>query len=117
MKLKMIQCFSRARHIRSVLLLFFLILTGCTISPPPQTESRDYRARAETKIEGGVQVSAVVLSPQETVDSFGMPLAKKGVQPVWLEIENTEDKEFYLMLLSIDPDSFSPSEVAWMFRS
>ena len=45
-----------------------------------------------------------------------MPLADKNVQPVWLEIDNREEKEFFLMLLSIDPEYFSPSEVAWMFR-
>jgi hypothetical protein len=117
MKLKIIGCIGWASYVRVVLLLSFLLLTGCTISPPPQTESRDYRARVETQIEGGIRVSAVILSPQETVESFAIPLAKKRVQPVWLEIENTEDKEFYLMLLSIDPDYFSPSEVAWMFRS
>lgn len=98
-------------------LFMFFLLSGCTISPTPQTESMDYRARAETQIDRGVQVSAVVLSPEETKKSFEIPLANKGVQPVWLEIKNQEDKEFYLMLLSIDPDYFSPSEIAWMFRS
>lgn len=117
MKLKMIRCFGKVGPIRAIVLLLFLLLAGCTISPTPQTESVDYRARAETQIDRGVQVSAVVLSPEETKKSFEIPLANKGVQPIWLEIENTEDKEFFLMLLSIDPDYFSPSEVAWMFRS
>lgn len=29
--------------------------------------------------------------------------------------ENKEDKELYLMLLSLDSDYFSPSEAAWRF--
>jgi len=106
----------RARHLRAVVLLFFLLLIGCAASSP-RTESLDYRARAETLADGRVRVSAVVLSPQETKNSFNTPLAKKGIQPVWLEIENQEDKEFFLMLLSLDPDYFAPSEVAWMFRA
>lgn len=98
-----------------VVIMLFLLLVGCT-APPLQTESLDYRARAETQINGGVRVSAVILSPQETENSFALPLAKKGIQPVWLEIENQEDKTLYLMLLSLDPNYFSPSEVAWMFQ-
>ena len=96
-------------------LLFVLLLIGCAAAPL-QTESLDYRARAETQSDGGIRVSAVALSPLETQSSFALPLAKKGIQPVWVEIENQEDKGFYLMVLSVDPNYFSPSELAWMFR-
>ena len=97
------------------LLLFVLMIKGCAVSPT-QTESLDYDNRTETLHDGGVRVSAVVLSPLETESTFPTPLAKKGIQPVWVEIDNQEDKEFTLMLLSLDPDYFSPSEVAWRFR-
>ncbi len=97
------------------LLQILLLLVGCAASPP-QSESLDYRARAETHVDGGVRVSAVVLSPEETVDTFSTPLAEKGIQPVWVEIDNREEEEFAVMLLSIDPDYFTPSEIAWRFR-
>ena len=97
------------------LLLFVLLVAGCAVAPK-QTESLDYRARAETRVDGDIRVSAVVLSPQETVRTFPTPLAKKRIQPVWVEIDNQEEKAFTLMLLSLDPDYFSPSEVAWRFR-
>lgn len=97
------------------LIPLLLLLAGCAVDPS-RNEPIDYRGRAESQVEGGVSVSAVVLSPQETAHSFAMPLADKNVQPVWLEIDNREEKEFFLMLLSIDPEYFSPSEVAWMFR-
>jgi len=96
-------------------LLLVLLLGGCATAPR-QSESLDYRARAETQSDRGVRVSAVALSPEETQNSFTLPLAKKGIQPVWVEIENQENKGFYLMLLSVDPNYFSPSELAWMFR-
>ncbi|MDX1823384.1 MAG: LssY C-terminal domain-containing protein [Thiohalomonadales bacterium] len=102
-------------QLRLVVLLLFLLLTGCA-APPLQTGSLDFRARAETQVDGKVRVSAVALSQQESENSFALPLAKEDIQPVWLEIENQEDKELYLNLLSIDPNYFSPSEVAWMFR-
>ena len=59
-----------------ILLQFLLLLIGCAASPP-QTESLDYRARVETQVDGSIRVSAVVLSPQETVNTFSTPLAKK----------------------------------------
>ncbi len=94
--------------------VLLLLLAGC--AAPLQTGSLDFRARAETQVVDGVRVSAVVLSQLESENSFGFQLARKGIQPVWLEIENQEDKELYLMLLSLDPNYFSPSELAWMFQ-
>jgi len=102
-------------HVEIGVLLCLVLLAGCSTARP-QTESLDYRARAETQSDRGVSVSAVVLSPEETQNSFALPLAKKGIQPVWLEIVNREDKGFYLMVLSVDPNYFSPSELAWMFQ-
>jgi hypothetical protein len=98
------------------LILAVVLLSGCGTTIP-QTESLDYVARAETLAEGGVRVSSVVLSPEETELSFAMQLDQKNIQPVWIEIENRENKEFNLMLLGIDPNYFAPSEVAWLFRN
>ncbi|MDH5277282.1 MAG: hypothetical protein OEW88_12735, partial [Gammaproteobacteria bacterium] len=92
-----------------------LAVAGCA-SAPRQTESMDYRARAETQVEGPVRVSAVALSPAESAASFGVPLAKENIQPVWLEIENGEDTDLFLSLLSVDPEYLAPSEVAWSFK-
>ena len=97
------------------LLAFVAFALGCATSPR-QADSLDYRARAESQTQAGVRVSAVVLSADETLEAFEIPLAQKNIQPVWIEIENREDEEFVLMLLSIDPNYFAPSEVAWLFR-
>lgn len=100
-----------------ILLLFGMLFSwGCT-SAVTQTESTDYKARAKTKVDGGVRVSASVLSAQESAESFLLPLDKKQIQPVWIEIQNSENTEFNLMLLSVDPDYYSPSEVAWSVRN
>ena len=96
--------------------LVLLALVGCA-SVPQQVETLDFRARAETQAEGGVRVSAAVLSPLESEAAFSMPLAREGIQPVWIEVENQQDRQLYFMLLSLDPDYFSPYEVAWQFRS
>jgi hypothetical protein len=106
----------RARPRSSLLLIFFLFLLGCAASPP-QTDSEDFRMRAETQADADMRVSAAVLSPREAMDHFSLPLAKRWIQPVWIEIDNQTEKQYAVMLLSIDPDYFAPSEVAWMFRT
>ena len=107
---------ARSALVGTMALLLALTLIGCA-GTPTQTVSLDYRARAETQAEGRVRVSAVVLSPLESEQTFSMPLARKRVQPVWLEIDNQEDQQLYLMVLGVDPDYFAPSEVAWQFKS
>ena len=72
-------------------LQFALLITGCAVSPT-QTESLDYRARAETQVDGAIRVSAVVLSPQETQSTFPTPLAKKGIQPCLLYTSDAADE-------------------------
>jgi len=95
--------------------ILLLALAGCS-GTPVQTESMDYKARVQTQAEGAVRVSAVALSPAESLARFGVPLAKQHIQPVWLEIASEEETELFLMLLSVDREYFTPSEVAWQFK-
>ena len=90
-----------------------LLLGGCATVLPPTTDQRDFRARAERQQAAGVEVAVSVLAARESEAEFGAPLARRGIQPVWLEVRNEASQEFILTLLSIDPDYFSPSEVAW----
>jgi len=102
-------------RLKSLCIPLVLFLTGC-VATPPQSTTHDYIGRAESQVNGKVRVKAVVLSPEETRESFQLPLADKGIQPVWIEIDNQEDKEYLLFLLSLDPEYFSPSELAWIFK-
>lgn len=104
------------QYLSSVLLLCGLILSGCASYAPPQAGPRAFESRSETQVDGGVRVSAVVLDPKESEQAFAAPLAAKGIQPVWIEVENQEAEEFVLMLLGVDPDYFSASEAAWKSR-
>jgi hypothetical protein len=61
-------------------------------------------------------VTAAVLSPEASEKIFGRPLAEKGIQPVWLEINNSEEIPYYLISRSLDPTYFSASEAAYMNR-
>jgi hypothetical protein len=85
-----------------------LALVGCTSTPPAM--SLDYKSRAATRTEGGVRVSTAVLSADESATVYGVPLAKRSIQPVWIEIENREDRAYYLLSPGLDPNFFPASE-------
>ena len=72
-----------------------IALVSCT-STLPSAANRDYKSRAVTRTEGGVRVSTAVLSADESAAIYGVPLAKKTIQAVWIEIENREDRAYYL---------------------
>ncbi len=53
-----------------------------------------------------------VLTRDEARQAFGKKLDKKLIQPVWIEIENNSQSDFWLMLHGLDPDYFSAREAA-----
>jgi hypothetical protein len=97
----------------------FMLIAGCrTFSPTPMAQL-SFKERADTQTEEGVTVSVVVLTAEEAKAVFDSKLYKKKIQPVWLEITNQTEDEMLFMPRSIDPDYFSPLEVAqktsWMW--
>jgi hypothetical protein len=71
-----------------------------------------FKERAERRTENNVTVAVVVLTAEEARAAFDVKLYKKKIQPVWLEIANGTDDEMFFLPRSIDPDYFSPLEVA-----
>ena len=106
--------FCRIFHI---IVLCCLLVSGCATYVPPKPQQTEFQSRAETQSIGEIRVSAVVLSAEESQQIFGSPLAQNHIQPIWIEVENQTDQEYVLMVLSIDPNYFSPGEAAWKSRS
>ena len=99
-----------------VLLAITLTLTGCASRGPlPWLETTDYRERLRTQTKGGVRVSTSVLSASESQTLYGVPLARKGIQPVWIEVENHDDTPYWFMSLGLDPYYIPASEAADAF--
>lgn len=93
------------------------ILWGCaTFNPRPLNEVA-FHERAETQTENEVRVSAAVLSAEETEAVFGLRLYEKGIQPVWLEIENNTQHRMWFPPVALDRNYFAPLEVAYMHHS
>jgi hypothetical protein len=93
-----------------------MALFACTSMPPPAA-NQDYKSRAVTRTEGGVRVSTAVLSADESATVYGVPLAGKSIQPVWIEVENREDRAYYLLSPGLDPNFFPASEASETFAS
>ncbi len=69
----------------------FSIIIGCASSFQPRSLAEvHFQERSQTRVEGDVRVTAAVLSAEETEAVFGFALYKKGIQPIWLEIENKD---------------------------
>jgi hypothetical protein len=102
--------------IRKVFLLFlafFLIaISGCATFGPLPMKTVPFKEREITKGDDEVQVTTVPLSIEESEQVFGTPLAKKGIQPVWVKIENNSKDPFWLLTISIDPNYFAPLEAS-----
>ena len=91
-----------------------LFLLACSSAPTALYSSPegDWKARITSQEKGGITVSAAVPSAKETKEIFGKPLYKQGIQPVWLEISNTRESAISFLPVGLDPQYFTPLEVA-----
>jgi hypothetical protein len=99
-----------------LLMICFLIVHGCTTFNPRPIDEVPFRQRAQTQYENNVRVTAAVLSAEESEAVFDVPVYEKGIQPIWLEIENNDEDPVWFLPVGLDPDYFAPLEVAYMHR-
>jgi hypothetical protein len=78
--------------------------------PQPTTDS--FMQRAQTREDARAVVTVAVLTADESRRLFGVDLARRGIQPVFLRIANRAAESVRLQLLSIDADYFTPLEAA-----
>jgi hypothetical protein len=87
-----------------------------TFEKPVTTINEQVRERALTKESSGILVSAAVVGTEEAREIFGIDLLQKNIQAVWLEIENNANRPLILLPTALDPDYFSPLEVAYAYH-
>jgi LssY C-terminus len=91
-----------------------MLVAGCGSFRPTPLSEVPFLARAVAQEKGKVRVTVAVPTAEESARLFGVPVAAKGIQPVWLRIENHDTVPYWLIALSLDPDYFSPQEVAYL---
>jgi len=95
------------------MLSLLLLGSGCASFNPRPLGEVGFERRALSKTDGGVKVSVVALSEDEAGGATGVDLARRGIQPVWIKIENHESVGYVIPPLVIDHDYFSATESAW----
>jgi hypothetical protein len=100
--------------------IFVLLASACATTwqqPAVDTNADALRARAVTATAQEVRVSAAVLSAEDSRSMLGDDILATGVQPVWIEVYNGSRRALWLLRSGVDPDYFSPLEVAWSLHA
>lgn len=108
--------------IRSKTLRFFsvpivtlsLAFSGCITYRPQPDDRASFMERAQTQTQDNITATVAVLSDKESKKVFGAVLAKKGVQPVWVEIGNESNIPYFFVPRNMDPNYYSAQEAAYM---
>jgi len=110
--------FTMSRSFVIVLMICPVLFVGAcaTFEKPATTINPQVRERALTKESSGIRVSAAVVGTKEAREIFGIDLFQKNIQAVWLEIENSADRPLILLPTGMDPEYFSPLEVAYAYH-
>ena len=80
----------------------------------PNPESRPFLKRVVVQRDDDVEVTVAVLDDRESDQYFGVPLARRGIQPVWLKVNNAGQHFYRLRLASIDANYYPPLEAAYV---
>ena len=83
-----------------------------TIVYEPQPQLRAFLTRGQSQETSLARMTVAVLSAQESQQVFGVPLARRSIQPVFLRIENRQATPLRLYVLDIDPHYYTPLEAA-----
>ena len=98
---------------------FVMLLSACatTYRGPAPFDDTTLRDRATTIAGDGIRVSGAIPSTEESRTVFGIDLEKHGIQPLWLEIENITDRLIFFLPTGLDPEHYSPLEVAFGYHA
>ena len=112
------QSWPRVRISFVVFIYFALLLSGCATQSYHYESTKSYpiRDRAVSETKGKITISASVPGEDEAQAIFGIPIYDRGIQPVWLNIENNSEARVRFAPTGVDPGYFSPLEVAYMHR-
>jgi hypothetical protein len=102
------------RHYLFIIVIFCVAIPGCAAYHPLPSSEAILRERVQTKKENHVQLRTAVPSAQETRQIFGVDLYRHGIQPVWIEIDNQDEKPIRFLPVGVDPMYFTPLEAAFL---
>ena len=94
-----------------------LLVNACaTFKKPATVNEAPIQGRAQTKEANGIRVSTALVGDEEARQLFGIDLSKKNIQALWLAIENNAKQPLILLPTAIDPEYYTPLEVAFAYH-
>jgi hypothetical protein len=90
----------------------FPVVRHMVVKYSPKPRRRSFIDSALHAERESVSVSIAALDARQSLELFGVPMARRGIQPLWLRIENHGATRCRLHLVSIDPNYYSPHEAA-----
>jgi hypothetical protein len=82
------------------------------LSYAPRPDERPFLKRAQVDRKNDVEVKVAVLGSRESDQFFGVPLARRGIQPVWVEVSNQTERPLFFDRVRLDPNYYPPREAA-----
>jgi len=104
------------RYFLTTVLLVVAIVGCARYQPIPSSESV-FMERAQAKTIDNVKVTTAVPSSEETQQIFGVDLYPYSIQPVWIKIENLDEKAIWFLPIGVDPMYYTPHEAALIGQS
>ncbi len=85
-----------------------------TVGYAPNPQDKSFLDRAQQQAIDGLDVKVAVLSDHETQHYFGVRLAHRGLQAVWIHCANNSNRPYRLEFYSVDPRYYTPLEAAYV---
>ncbi len=99
---------------RCVIGAAMLCVVAMTAQAQEEEQDSDFLDRGISQVKAGVSITVAVPDASETKELFGVPLYKKKIQPVWLDISNNREAPVTFLPLGLDPQYFTPVESAML---
>lgn len=100
---------------RLCLAMCVIALGGCTSFAPRPLENWPDPEVIQIQSQAGLTVSAAILSDDRAEALYGVDLADVGLQAIWLRVDNASQKDYWLLVASLDPNYFAPYEAAALY--
>ena len=78
----------------------------------PCPDARGFLDAAVTQQRDGLEVRVAVQNAAASRKFFGVPMARRGIQPVWISVVNRSNQPCRLQFVALDPNYFAPLEAA-----
>ena len=107
------------RHCFPIFLLSALlfVIHGCATTKPQSLDTSAYKNRTNCSVKGDVAVTVAVPTIAEAQVIYGVDLASKHVQPIWVKVKNDGTSPYWFLPSGLDPNYYSPSEAAFAFHT